>query len=91
MLIYSDIFEEPQEHVNLALEAFEKAGLYLKPEKCEFHGQEVKYLGIIISMEGIKMDVEKITTVEDWEAPHNVKEVHAFLGFVNFYYYFVWN
>jgi hypothetical protein len=37
--------------------------LHLKPEKCEFHHQEVKYLGLIISTEGIKMDPEKITTV----------------------------
>jgi hypothetical protein len=62
-LIYSDTFKEYQEHVNLVLEAFEKAGLHLEPEKCEFHHQEVKYLGLIISTEGIKMDPEKITAV----------------------------
>jgi hypothetical protein len=88
-LIYCDTFEEYQEHVNLVLEAFEKAGLYLKPEKCEFHRQEVKYLGLIISTEGIKMDPEKITAVQDWEAPRNLKDVHAFLGFANFYRRFV--
>jgi hypothetical protein len=64
-LIYSDTFEEHQEHVNRVLEAFEKAGLHLKPEQCEFHCQEVKYLGLIISTEGIKMDPEKITTIQD--------------------------
>jgi hypothetical protein len=88
-LIYSDTFEEYQEHVNLVLEAFENAGLHLKPEKCEFHRQEVKYLGLIISTEGIKMDPEKITAVQDWEAPHNLKDVRAFLGFANFYHCFV--
>jgi hypothetical protein len=36
-LIYADTFEEHQEYINLVLEAFEKAGLYLKPEKYEFH------------------------------------------------------
>jgi hypothetical protein len=36
-LIYSNTFEEHQEHVNWVLEAFEKAGLHLKPEKCKFH------------------------------------------------------
>jgi sporulation-control protein spo0M len=41
------LFEEYQEHVNQVLEAFEKAGLHLKLEKCEFHHQEVKYLGLI--------------------------------------------
>jgi hypothetical protein len=90
-LIYSDTFEEHQEHVNRVLEAFEKAGLHLKPEKCEFHCEEVKYLGLIISMEGIKMDPEKITAVQDWEAPRNLKDVRAFLGFANFYRRFVRN
>jgi hypothetical protein len=37
ILIYSNTFEEYQEHINLVLEGFEKAGLYLKLEKCEFH------------------------------------------------------
>jgi hypothetical protein len=90
-LIYSDTFEEHQEHVNRVLEAFEKSGLHLKPEKCRFHCQEVKYLGLIISMEGIKMDPKKITTVQDWEAPRNLKDIRAFLGFANFYRRFVRN
>jgi hypothetical protein len=59
-LIYSDNFEEHQQHIHLVLDAFAKAGLHLKSEKCEFHQQEVKYLGLIISMEGIKIDPEKI-------------------------------
>jgi hypothetical protein len=37
MLIYSYTFEEYQEYVNLVLEAFVKASMHLKPEKCEFH------------------------------------------------------
>jgi hypothetical protein len=90
-LIYSDTFEEHQEHVNRVLEAFEKAGLHLKPEKCEFHYQQVKYLYLIISTEGIKMDPEKITAVQDWEAPRNLKDISIFLGFTNFYHRFVRN
>jgi hypothetical protein len=90
-LIYSDTFEEYQEHVNLVLEAFYNAGLHLKLEKYKFYYKEVKYLDLIISMEGIKMELEKITTVQDREAPRNLKDVHAFLGFANFYYHFVQN
>jgi hypothetical protein len=90
-LIYSDTFEEHQQHIHLVLHAFAKVGLYLKPGKCEFHQQEVKYLGLIISMEGIKMDPKKIRTVQDWEPPSNLKDVHAFLGFANFYRCFIVN
>jgi hypothetical protein len=90
-LIYSNTFEEHQEYINLVLEAFEKASLHLKPEKCKFHQQEVKYLGLIIRMEGIKMDPERITAIKDWEAPHNLKDIRVFLGFANFYHIFVRN
>jgi hypothetical protein len=83
-LIYCDNFEEHQQYVCLVLNAFAKVGLYLKPEKCEFHQQEVKYLGLIISMEGIKIDSEKTHTMQDWEPPSNLKDLHAFLGFANF-------
>jgi hypothetical protein len=75
----------------LVLDAFAKAGLHLQPEKCQFHQQEVKYLELIISMEGIKMDPEKICTMQDWEPPSNLKDVHTFLGFANFYCCFVHN
>jgi hypothetical protein len=62
-LIYLDNFEEHQYHICLVLDGFAKAGLYFKPRKCEFCQQEVKYLGLIISIEGIKMDPKKICTV----------------------------
>jgi hypothetical protein len=67
------------------------AGLHLKTEKYEFHHQEVKYLGFIISTEGIKMDPENICTIQDWELPSNLKDIHVFLGFANFYCRFIHN
>jgi hypothetical protein len=90
-LIYSDNFEEHQQHVRLVVDAFAKAGLHLKPEKCEFHQQEVKYLGLIISTEGIKMDPEKSHAIQDWEPPSHLTDVCAFLGFANFYRRFICN
>jgi hypothetical protein len=37
------------------------------------------------------MDPEKISAMQDWEAPSNLKDIHIFLGFANFYCYFVYN
>jgi hypothetical protein len=50
-LIYSNNFNEHQQYIHLVLDAFAKVGLYLKPEKYKFYEQEVKYLGLIISIE----------------------------------------
>jgi hypothetical protein len=51
MLIYSDNFEEYQQHIWLILDAYAMVGLHLKPKKYYFHHHEVKDLGFIISTE----------------------------------------
>jgi hypothetical protein len=89
ILIYSDTLKEHKQHVREVLEALSRAGLHLKPEKCEFFKTEVKYLGLIVSRDCTKMDPKKVSTVRDWETPHNLKDVQAFLGFANFYRRFI--
>ena len=63
----------------------------MKAEKCKFHKEEVKYLGLIVGVKGIRMNLEKVQAVENWEAPEKLKEVQAFLGFANFYRRFIQN
>jgi hypothetical protein len=70
-LIYSDNFKEHRHHMYLVLDAFPKVGLYVKPEKYVFHQWQVKYIGLIISTEGIKMDPKNFCTMHDWEYPSN--------------------
>ena len=45
----------------------------------------MKYLGMIVTTNGIKIDPEKTGTVQKWKTPSTVKEVQAFLDFANFY------
>jgi hypothetical protein len=91
ILIYSDNLKEHKEHVTAVMTSLKEAGLYLKPEKCEFHKEEVKYLGLIVGINGIRMDSAKVEAFENWEAPEKLKEVLAFLGFANFYQRFIRN
>ena len=35
------------------------------------------------------MDPKKLKGVADWATPHNVTEVHQFLGFTGYYRYFI--
>jgi hypothetical protein len=83
ILIYSDKLMEHKEHVRAVMTTQKEARLYLKAEKCKFHQQEDKYLGLIVGVNGIRMDQEKIMAVKEWEAPGKLKEVQACLGFAN--------
>lgn len=85
ILIYLKTIDEHHLHVPQVLQSLEKAGHYLKPEKCKFHVQTIKYLRLLISANGISMDLAKVATVKSWAAPESVKGVQNFLGFVNFY------
>ena len=84
----------PEEHLHRLRAVFEKlraAGLKLKPSKCEFFKQEIKYLGHVVSKEGVSTDPDKIKSVTEWPQPTTVTEVWSFLGFVSYYRRFIPN
>ncbi|KAF7645595.1 hypothetical protein LDENG_00201440 [Lucifuga dentata] len=52
-------------------------------EKCEFAKREVKFLGHIVSAEGMRLDPEKLRAVQDMAEPTDVSGVCSFLGMVH--------
>jgi hypothetical protein len=89
ILIYSNSLGEHKQHVRQILQRLREFGLQADIGKCEFHVQEVKYLGLIVGTNGIRMDPSKVSAVVDWPRPANVKDVQSFLGFANFYRRFI--
>ena len=84
ILVYSRTLEEHIQHVKEVLECLKQADLQLKPEKCEWHKEEVEFLGYIVGRHGVKMSPTKIEVVKSWLTPTTVKQIQEFLGFVNF-------
>ena len=35
------------------------------------------------------MDPKKVTVIINWESPINIQDIQGFLGFANFYYWFI--
>jgi hypothetical protein len=91
ILIYSENELEHAEHVHKILRRLDEFGLQADVTKCAFYAKEVKYLGLIISTDGVRMDPDKIQTITEWPAIQNVKDVQSFLGFANFYRRFIYN
>ena len=67
------------------METTRKAGMKLKPSKCEFHTTETEYLGFIINPEGVRAHPVKTPAIEQWETPKTVNDIQCFTGFCNFY------
>ena len=72
-IIYLDdiiIFSKnPDDHLIRLRGVFEclaKAGLKLKPSKCEFCKSSLKYLSHIVSKDGIATDPRKIEVIKNW-------------------------
>ena len=51
--------------------------------------KEVKFLGHVVSEQGVAADPAKIVVVMKWEPPKNLTEVRSFLGVAGYYRRFV--
>ena len=89
ILIFSSDFDEHLKRLESVFSKLEKHNLKLKPSKCEFFMREVKYLGHIVSENGIQTDPEKTEALKSWPVPHNLKTLRSFLGFAGYYRRFV--
>lgn len=81
----------PQHIANLkvVLQRLRKAKLKLSPKKCALFRKEVKYLGHVVSKEGISPDPGKTEAVKSWPKPTSVTETKSFLGLCSYYRRFV--
>jgi hypothetical protein len=66
LLIYTNSAEEHVGYVKWSMQQLLEAGVYLKPVKYELHKKIERYLGWIISTQGISMDEDKVDTVRNW-------------------------
>ncbi|WVZ96422.1 hypothetical protein U9M48_042060 [Paspalum notatum var. saurae] len=64
-------------------------GLVDPLSKCDFWIEEVKFLGHVISNGGIAVDQSKVSEVQNWKIPEDVKGIRSFLGLAGYYRRFI--
>lgn len=89
ILIYSRTFEEHIKRINAVFSRLQQHGLKLKPSKCEFFKTSVKYLGHVVSENGVETDPDKIKALSEWPVPTDIKTLRSFLGFAGYYRRFI--
>ena len=89
VIIRTETEEEHDELVIEVIRRLEENNLYIKPEKYKWKVREVGFLGVVIGLEGIKMENEKVKEVLEWPIPKCVKDVQKFIKLANYYYQFI--
>jgi len=77
-----------EHHLALLKEVFRRlrqANLRLNPEKCQFGRKSLKYLGHLVTSEGIRTDPDKVSAIVDLAPPTNLRGLRRFLGMASWY------
>ena len=91
ILVFSPTLELHLQHLRTVLELLLQHQLYAKRSKCVFGCSEVKYLGHIISSQGVSTNLRKTATIVAWPSLTSVKALKGFLGLTNYYRKFIQN
>ena len=85
IIVFSTNLEAHFYRLEILFMRLAQAGLKLKPSKCHLLQREVAFLGHRVSGAGISTDPEKISAIESWPIPRNLREVRSFLGLCSYY------
>jgi hypothetical protein len=89
ILIYSPSLETHLSHLQDVFNILREHNFLLKMSKCSFAQQSLEYLGHVISAAGVATDPAKITAIQEWPTPTDLKQLRGFLGLSGYYRKFI--
>ena len=89
IIVHSKTLEEHKEHLAQVFKEVQEHKLYVNSKKSEFFLKKIRYLGHIISKDGIKMDPDKLKTIQEWPQPLNLHKLRSFIGMCSYYRRFI--
>lgn len=89
ILVFSPDIQTHILHLDEIFKKLRNSMLKLHVTKCRFAIPEVKYLGHIISKNGLSADPSKVAAVQNFPRPTNLKTVRGFLGMAGYYRKFI--
>jgi len=75
ILVFSNSATEHAQHLRLVFERLQEYQLYANQKKCHFFQKELKFLGFIMGRYGIRMDPERIKSIQEWPIPKSYKDI----------------
>jgi len=71
ILIFTRTEEEHAKAIRQVLQVLQEHKLFLRPEKCEFCKERIKYLGLVILENEVSIDPVKVAGVREWPTLEN--------------------
>jgi len=75
----------------MVLKKLHQEEILVNLKKCSSMKIELVYIGFVIYLEGLKMELKKVKVIKEWPSPKNVYEVQSFRVLSSFYMTFIKN
>ncbi|XP_062594195.1 uncharacterized protein K02A2.6-like [Saccostrea cucullata] len=85
ILVWGSSIEEHDQRLRQVLQRAKEYHLKLSRQKCEVRKTEVKYVGQVLTQNGVKPDPEKVRAIVMMQKPENRQELLTFLGLVQYF------
>ena len=89
LLIITSTFERHIEVLRIIADRLRAAKLTINVKKSKFCQSRVRYLGYVISEDGLECDTDKIAPIMDLPSPKDLKSARALIGCLNWYKRFI--
>ena len=83
--MFGETEEEFMANLKLVLDRLREFNITCNPDKCRFGVESIEYVGHTIDSEGLTFSEEKLDQVLNFPLPKLIKELHSFLGLVNYF------
>jgi transposase InsO family protein len=85
IIIYSKSMSEHLQHLEQVLSLLHHANFRLNATKCEFARKKIKFLGHMISENGIEPCPDKVRAINDIPVPNSIKAATSFVKMAEYY------
>src|SRR5207237_1267777 len=91
IIVFSKTLQEHVMRLKEVFKALRSANITLKPTKCHFLQEKLKFLGHVISENGIEVNPNKIYAISETPVPKSLSKVRSFTAMCSYYRRFIEN
>lgn len=87
--VYGTELTDHLTNLQKVFDAIRNANLKFELKKCSLGYKTIKFLGMMVTKDGLRPDSEKVRAVQEMPEPHTATQVRQFLGLTSYYRRFV--